>query len=319
MKQIHWAKAVLRKHGYKVNSVETIIKTPWSSVLKINTDDMIFYLKQTPKDLFLEVSVINLLRKTCNMTCIPEIIAENKKLDCFLMTECGDISLRNYFKGDLQLDTFARGIDAYKILQKATVDYVSEFISLGVPDWRLYRFPALYKELINDADFLEQNGLYFEKRQKLHQYSDKVVKLCDQLAAYNIDECLSHLDFHDNNILYNPKKDSITIIDLGEVAISHPFFSLAACLGNIAKRYNITKEGDTYNYLIHVLFDDWVSISDVELQAVVKIINILLPIYLLFAHIRLVRAVGADSLNSVPGVSDRVYKAFVWFIENIER
>ena len=38
----------------------------------------------------------------------------------------------------------------------------------------------------------------------------------------------------------------ITIIDLGEIAISHPFFSLINCLEQIKKHHALTDEDDTY-------------------------------------------------------------------------
>lgn len=87
----NWAKEVLQTDKYEI-----IVETPWSKVLKFSTPKRQFFLKQTPKDLFLEAAIIKTLRDACKVTDIPEIFAENKHLSCFLMPKCGDISLRDY-------------------------------------------------------------------------------------------------------------------------------------------------------------------------------------------------------------------------------
>lgn len=302
-RMMQWAKAIL--HTEKVAKHETIVETPWSKVLKFTTSnpERQFFLKQTPKDLFLEAAIIKTLRDTCNITAIPEIIAENKSLSCFLMPQCGDFSLRDYFAGSLQLDVFINGLQTYKTIQKSTVDHVDKFLDLGVPDWRLNKFPLLYQEL-----------LIIDKR--LYRYATKFTELCEELASYKIPACLNHSDFHDNNILYNKKDHHTTIIDFGETAITHPFFSMAAGLQSTVDHYNISVDSDSYQELQRVCFSGWLDAdSDAELQDVLQLVNKLLPIYLVLTDMRLMNDVGADAgaLDSMSKIKNKVERNLIYW------
>lgn len=43
----------------------------------------------------------------------------------------------------------------------------------------------------------------------------------------------------------------------------------------------------------------------------------LLPIYLIFAHMRLVNATCPIALGNIPRMNNRVKEAFLWFIKNL--
>jgi hypothetical protein len=65
------------------------------------------------------------------------------------MTKCGDVTLRDYFDGKLQLDALEKTIVNYKKLQNSTIKCIDALIAIGVPDWRLDKFSALYNEWKN--------------------------------------------------------------------------------------------------------------------------------------------------------------------------
>lgn len=87
---------------------QKIIHTAYSIVFKVNATGKIFYLKQTPKDLFTEPKIITFLRKQGAQN-IPDVIATNNELNCFLMTSCGDCSLRELFGGNINLTMLGEG------------------------------------------------------------------------------------------------------------------------------------------------------------------------------------------------------------------
>ena len=97
---LEWAMTALQQTNF---NTKIVVQTPWSNVLEINTGDEIVFLKQTPIDLFLEAEIIKLLYASGIKT-IPQIIDDNKNEHCFLMTKCGDVTLRDYFDGKLQID-----------------------------------------------------------------------------------------------------------------------------------------------------------------------------------------------------------------------
>jgi hypothetical protein len=233
-KAIEWAMNVLKKT--EINTT-VVVQTHWSTVLKISAQQGSVYLKKTPPDLFIEVDVIQKCRELCGITDIPEVIAVNKDLHCFLMKECGDASLRTVFDGHLNIDLLLQGLQVYTRMQKATAPHVDAFLQAGVPDWRLENFSKLYQDLINNKEFLQTHGLEAAQIQILQNALRKVEMLCKELSNYGIPECLNHSDFHENNMLFCSTTQKVSIIDLGETAINHPLFSLAAFLKIPCSRY----------------------------------------------------------------------------------
>jgi hypothetical protein len=65
-----------------------------------------------------------------------------------------------------------------------------------------------------------------QELKRLHDLSPKVSKQCALLAQYPIQETLVQPDFNTNNRLFDPVSQQMTLIDVGEIAITHPFFSL---------------------------------------------------------------------------------------------
>lgn len=65
---------------------------------------------------------------------IPEVIAADKNLHCFLMKKSGDETLRTLFDGYLDVTLLIQGLQIYRKIQKATASHVDAFIQMGVPD-----------------------------------------------------------------------------------------------------------------------------------------------------------------------------------------
>lgn len=312
-KLIEWVIKTLKQT--EINTT-TVVETPWSSVLRITIPQGPLYLKQTPPDLFIEVDVIQKCRDLCKITDIPEVIAENKKLHCFLMKECGDATLRTLFDGHLKIDLLVQGLQVYKAMQQSTTPHVDAFLQSGVPDWRLGQFPTLYQDLVNDETFLKANGLENRQIKTLQNAMMSIEALCQELSSYGIPDCLNHSDFHDNNMLFSNTTKKISIIDLGETAINHPFFSLAAFLKSLCDRYQVPLDSTDYHILHDTCFQGW-PLFGKELPKALELTDKLLPIYFLFAHMRLVNATCPTGLGAITRMNNRVKKAFLWFIKNL--
>lgn len=314
---IKWAMKTL-KHTEMNSSV--VIETPWSTVLKINTPQGLVYCKQTPPNLFIEVDVLQKCHDLCKITDIPEVIAANKNLHCFLMKACGDASLRTVFNGQLNVELLVQGLQVYRKIQQATAPHVNAFLQAGVPDWRLEHFPKLYLDLISNEDFLLTHGLESAQITILKNAVSKVEMLCQTLSKYEIPECLNHSDFHENNMLFNNITKKVSIVDLGETAINHPFFVLAAFLKIPCNLYNVAVDSIEYQKLYDTCFNGWID-DKKSMIRVVKLINILLPVYLLLTQKRFLDAIhlpySADNPMSVKQHS-KINQGFIWFIDNLE-
>ena len=115
-----------------------------------------------------------------------------------------------------------------------------------MPDWRLNVLPIIYKKYILQEDLLIGDGLTSIELKKLNDLHYNFSFICEKLSRYKIPETLDHCDFHDNNILIQSKTKRVTIIDLGETVITHPFFSLITCLRNFRFRYSLKETDEAY-------------------------------------------------------------------------
>lgn len=301
---IDWARQALRAPDAVF---ETVVGTPWSRVLKISAGGKNYYLKQPAAGLFIEADIITACRNLCGITAIPELVAQDDDLHCFLMSDCGDKSLRTIFDGRLDAALMAQGIRAYTNFQRATAPHVDAFIGAGAPDWRLDIIPRLYSALVHDDGFMATHQLDAAQIKNARGYAATVAASCAALASYNIPECLTHSDIHDNNMILGAG-GGINIIDLGETAIDHPFLSLAWLLRRTGFRYPLAPDSADYKTLFDACFDGW-KISDGDLQQGFRHANTLLPAYGILSHLRLMQSTGA-AIDDVPRMNGRVRELF---------
>jgi len=242
---LQWAEDSLLSHGYTIKArPEDVQTTPWSCVKRFLTSDGYIYLKQTPPGLSLEPAITQILYDQFHAN-VPCIIAADKILNCFLMKDAGN-PLRDFLKGNFQPDLLCQAIKTYTAIQYAVTAKLTIFTELGVPDWRLKELPRLYSEFISQEALLKEDGLTQNELILLHKLSPQFSAMCEHLSRYKIPETLDHCDFHDNNILIEDGTYHMTIIDLGETVVTHPFFSLLTCIRNARFRYALKETDEIY-------------------------------------------------------------------------
>lgn len=287
---IQWAIDALHDKGYQVQSnVPDIIQdNPWSVVYRFKTNQGLIFLKQVPSELSLEPKVINILRSEFQAN-VPFIIAETQEQHCFLMKDAG-IQLHHYFKQYFNADILIQTMRAYTKLQITATNKTQRFFDLGVPDWRLEKLPSLYRDLINQEVLLLDDGLSKDDLIKLKKLESKLLSLCELLASYKIKDTFGHADFHDKNILINPDTCQTTIIDLGEVVITYPFFSFLNYLHRAKVNFSLTES--QYIQLQLDCFEPWLEFeSQKHLLEILLIINQCWPIHSVLGEYRLMNSV----------------------------
>jgi len=245
-KIINWAINTLLSLGYKLdnNIPEVIQNTPWSNVIRFKTSHGYVYLKHMPKNLALEAPIIELLFKNIKAA-VPNVIAKNNELDCFLMEDAG-ISLRTILKKQFDINIACKAVEQFMILQISAVSYVRDFMKIGVPDWRLDKLSEIFSKLLLEKELLINDGLSEEEIKTLENLIPIISKLCNKLSCYSVQESIVQCDFHDNNILVDTKSHKLTNIDLGEIVISHPLFSLIGFLNQMKKHYGLQESDEKY-------------------------------------------------------------------------
>lgn len=208
-------------------------------------------------------------------------------------------SLRRILKEKFDETLLWKAIDQFTSLQLTVADHVDVFLDIGVPDWRLDKFPDLYKQLLSQKEVLRVDGLSETEILKLEQLLPKISILCKKLSGYSIKQSVVQPDFNDNNILIDPLSQDATIIDLGEIAISHPFFSLLNCLQQIQKHHALSEEGDTYLRIKDACLKNYMNFgSKKNLLDALEIARLLFFIYGAFCNYRLVIACDQERFTS---------------------
>lgn len=78
-----------------------------------------------------------------------------------------------------------------------------------------------------------------------------IVQQFELLGQYAIPQTIVQTDFHTNNILIHSKTKTLTFIDLGEVIITNPLFSLHGFLRQAITHHNIKEQDKIYGITVY--------------------------------------------------------------------
>ncbi len=300
---IQWASIYLSSHGYALQTTppENIKNTPWSQVIRFSTSQGDIYLKHTPELLGLEAQITQILHDQFQAS-VPEVIAHNAELHCFLMKDAGR-PLREVLKKQFDAALLGKAIDQFTSLELAVSDHIDIFLDIGVPDWRLEHLPGLYQQLLSKKELLIADGLSEIEINELKTLTPKVINHCQKLSEHSIRPSLVQPDFHDNNVLIEETSQRLTLIDLGEIVISHPFFSLVTCLQQAKKHHGLTDKDEAYRQLMNACLKNYGPYgSQKDLMNAFATAQILQFVYGALATDRLMTACGKEKLMSLqPG------------------
>ena len=229
--------------------LRVIISAQWFIEDNGNPDEMlrlasVLYLKWSPEMFSKEPKIIRFLDEHSN-ACVPQVIAENSQLNCFLMKNAGQ-TLRETLNKKFSEELLFRTIEQFTCLQSDITEHIDALLEMGVPDYRLKQLPDLYTQLIKKKDLLLAEGLSELEIKQLSELACTVCELCKKLSRFQIKQTIVQSDFNDNNTLIDETNQKTTIIDLGEVVISHPFFSLLNFLYQMKKHHGLSEKDDLY-------------------------------------------------------------------------
>lgn len=258
---LRWAQNYLNQQGYSIQGASKLIQnTSWAKVYQLATTRGYLYLKQIPEAFAIEPDLLLYLRSFFPAL-VPEVLAHNPDLRCFLMSDRGT-PLKKQLAINVQLDLAREALKSYVVIQTGLISQIDSLMALGVPDWRLAKLPDLYLKLLDDAEFLIQDGFTSNEQQHLISLHSRFAALCQQLAQYSIPETIEHSDFHENNILYQAQH--LTIIDWGESVLSHPFFSLISFLMNMMHTHQMNEQNKIYSQLRDSYLGHWHAFESQE-------------------------------------------------------
>lgn len=295
---INWAIKHLETMGSSLNkSPEIIQETPWSNVIRLSSSTEIFYLKQPVPFLAKEAEVIRFLADRTDVA-VPKLIAVNESLHCFLMKAAG-LSLRKIICEENKMDLLCQGIDEFTSLQRSSEAHIKPLLKLGLPDWRLQQLRSVYDDILKDDHFLLANGLARSEIEQLKSLSPLVEEQSVALSEYDIPETVVQPDCNTNNIVFNSNTQQMTIIDLGELAISHPFFSLQNFLYTASIHHGIEKESELWYQMLDACLKNWSDCaSKARLLEAFSLSRQLWPIYFVCVNYLFMHSVELSALNT---------------------
>ncbi|MDP2205060.1 MAG: phosphotransferase [Alphaproteobacteria bacterium] len=299
---IDWALAALKVPAACM--AEVVVETPWSCVLRIETDAGVFYLKKTPPGLWIEADVLRFCQDELRLDITPRLIASDRERGCFLMQSCGDMTLRTYFEGKLDTAVLCRGIETYRLLGDAAAPHHGTLLKIGLPDWRLANLPAVFDDLVQHERFLKTESLETSEIANLRRAQKPLAAACAALAGIGVSDTLCHCDFHDNNITIDRPSGKTFIIDLGETAICHPFLPLSSLLRRMGGRYELSDGDPRLTLLQAACFEGW-GITPPEKARAEALAESLAPLFYALSYIRLA-AETPDINDKAPRMQGRI-------------
>ena len=218
----HWIDAQLRRLGLeRTGESEQSHVTTWSTVIRVPTTAGPVWFKANTESLRHEAVLVDLVSAR-RPDAVPPPLATDVDRGWLLMADAGE-RMRFVLPRQQSLDPWLDALRLYATVQLDLVPDVEELLELGVPDLRLEALPDRYDALMDEID----------AEPRFRAASTRVRELCDELAAYGIDETLQHDDLHDGQIFV--REGRLLLMDWGDSCISHPFFTLSVSLeGNIA-------------------------------------------------------------------------------------
>jgi aminoglycoside/choline kinase family phosphotransferase len=226
-KEAHeWIRAQAQRHSILINGeIEQPHIYPWSTVLRIPTNEGTLFFKATAAETVYESALTQKLVDWFP-DCTPELLAVDTTRGWILMRDGGE-TLRGSIRPTQDVTPCEPVITRYAELQIGLAEHISEILALGIPDHRLAILPALYTQLLTDEESLmidQEKGLTSTEWGQLKGMTARFEQLCTALADFGIPESINHGDFHDGNVLL--KAGRITFFDWGDASVTHPFVTL---------------------------------------------------------------------------------------------
>lgn len=145
-----WIEKSLAGQGTKITG--EIVETPWSTVLRVPTDTGDVYFKAVGPAFAFESPVTEALYQWQPDSVTPVIAVDPER--GWMLTVNGGRTLRMAFNERLDIAAWQKALARYAGLQIDLAGHVDELLAMGVRDRRLSRLPELYRDLVEDTEWL---------------------------------------------------------------------------------------------------------------------------------------------------------------------
>jgi Phosphotransferase enzyme family len=198
---------------------------PWSTVLRVPTDDGDVWFKAALPGLDHDAGVTTLLSRLR-----PDVVLAPLAVDLehgWMILPDGGERLRDVLERERHPRRWLEIMPLYAELQIAAAEHLDELLANGLPDYRLERMPELA------LDVAARLGAEAPS-------AERVEEVRAELAAIGIPESVQHDDLHDGNVFVRAQ-GGYAVFDWGDSCAAHPFASLVVGLRGIAHRFELAE------------------------------------------------------------------------------
>ncbi len=258
-----WLAAQLKGLGLDAARVTQPHRRPWSIVWQVELrDGRTLFAKASAPELAHEAALTAAIAHW-SPRLAPQVLALERARGWLLLTDAG-ISLRARATVPEYWRHWRRLLPQFAREQRLWQARTDELLALGLPDRRLHRLPALFRELLDNRAALcmgEAGGLSEGEWRRLRAGQARFAEDCAQLQECGIAASLHHDDFHDGNVFINAERGGYTIADWGESALAPPFFSLRVTLRHLSHRFGLCADAPELRALVDEYLAVWGDVS----------------------------------------------------------
>ncbi|MCG8352977.1 MAG: hypothetical protein MI924_34875 [Chloroflexales bacterium] len=252
-----WIQAQVARQGLHITGpVELVHQRPWSAFARVMTNKGVAYFK-APAPMFRYEAALTQALAEWRPDCTAPLLAVDPDNGWMLSVDAGT-TLRQLGQSVAQIAHWLKVLPVYSELQIRLVDRVPDLLALGVPDRRLAHLPQLYTQLLEATESLRvglDRGLTPAEYRRLRDGQAQFMAQCEELAAYNLPETITHEEVHENNVLFGNGRYIFT--DWSDSSVSHPFFTMLVTLRGAAHWLKLDEASPELRQIRDAYLEPW--------------------------------------------------------------
>jgi hypothetical protein len=253
LESVHaWIRSQLERLGLEpAGEIEQPHVRPWSTVLRVPTDDGDVWFKANMPTQAFEVAVVETLAAR-RPDLVPTLLATDLQRGWMLQGD-GGTRLREILEETGDFDVWIEILPLYAELQMDVAADRDRLLAAGVPDRLLASLPGQFEEVLADAEALET--LTQDERRRLAALAPCIEAECRELADYGLPETIQHDDLHDGQVFVRDGR--FLFFDWGDACVSHPFYTLVVTLAVLAYRLDLDHDAPELDRFRDAYLEPW--------------------------------------------------------------
>ena len=253
LESVHaWIRSQLERLGLEpAGEIEQPHVRPWSTVLRVPTDDGDVWFKANMPTQAFEVAVVETLAAR-RPDLVPTLLATDLQRGWMLQGD-GGTRLREILEETGDFDVWIEILPLYAELQVDVAADRDRLLAAGVPDRLLASLPGQFEEVVADAEALET--LTQDERRRLAALAPCIEAECRELADYGLPETIQHDDLHDGQVFVRDGR--FLFFDWGDACVSHPFYTLVVTLAVLAYRLELDHDAPELDRFRDAYLEPW--------------------------------------------------------------